>query len=140
MSTATHPSTQPKSSFEAIDWAIGELAAGASSLASATVRERIELAEECVPRVLAVAEVWTHDAWQAKRLDEGDPARAEDLTTGPVAVMRYLKLLAASLRDIEQSGRPRLPGKPRRSRGATSRPGVSYAAALRPNVVLPAGG
>ena len=53
---------------------------------------------------------WTWHA-RAKAIPPGSPQRAEEVFAGPVATLRYLRLLVHSLRGIETTGMPRLPGK-----------------------------
>ncbi len=81
------------------------------SFVEMTLQQRIALVDECAEGVAAIAQQWVDAACQAKRIPDGSPARAEEVFAGPVAVLRYLRLLAHSLRGIEESGIPHLPGK-----------------------------
>jgi hypothetical protein len=73
---------------------------------------RIDIAEQCADGVFAAAGDWVIAACEAKGIAPESPTAAEELTAGPLAVLRYLRLLLASLTDIDRSGRPRLPSKP----------------------------
>ncbi len=46
-----------------------------------------------------------------KGIPSDSPQRAEEVLAGPVATLRYLRLLVHSLRAIETTGAPTLPGK-----------------------------
>jgi acyl-CoA reductase-like NAD-dependent aldehyde dehydrogenase len=74
---------------------------------------RIELARQCADGVFAAADDWVAAACQAKGIAADSPAAAEEIAAGPLAVLRYLKLLIAALAGIERDGQPRLPGEPR---------------------------
>ena len=79
--------------------------------AESTVQQRIALVNECADGLAAIAQPWVDAACQAKKIPAGSPFRAEEVFAGPVATLRYLRLLAHSLREIETSGTPRLPGR-----------------------------
>jgi acyl-CoA reductase-like NAD-dependent aldehyde dehydrogenase len=64
-----------------------------------------------------VAERWVEAACTAKRIPPGSAARAEDMITGPVSLLRYLQLLVRTMKDIRRSGQPRLPGRVRSEHG-----------------------
>ena len=86
-------------------------------LAAASLRnihhaqKRISLAERCAEGVVKVAQEWVEVACRAKAIPPDSPHRAEEVFAGPVATLRYLRLLIHSLREIETTGMPRLPGK-----------------------------
>ncbi len=120
MSTlATNATTQTATPTTALDAEIAELQAGARRLVTLTLDERIRLAEECVGRTAATARRWVEAAYTTKRIPPGSAARAEDIITGPVSLMRYLHLLVRTLKDIGRSGngRPNLPGQVRTEHG-----------------------
>ncbi|MBX7167496.1 MAG: aldehyde dehydrogenase family protein [Pirellulales bacterium] len=94
-----------------IDRAVRELAANRDRFRRTSVRERIRLVEECLRGLVAEADGWVAAACEAKGLQPGTSFAAEEMAAGPVAVARYLKLLAQSLRDIEAQGIPRVPGE-----------------------------
>lgn len=97
--------------LDAVDEALEQLTAARSHWARMPIRRRIELAEQCLEGVYTAAREWLEAACQAKGLPEGSPLRSEELAAGPLATIRYLRLLIGTLRDIDQTGSPRLPGK-----------------------------
>jgi acyl-CoA reductase-like NAD-dependent aldehyde dehydrogenase len=97
---------------DAIDRALGELAALKETWRDTTAAQRAALAEECLDGIVRVSREWVAAACEAKGLDSNGPASSEEVATGPLATVRYLRLVIASLNDIERFGRPRLPGKP----------------------------
>ncbi len=93
--------------------ALADLRRGAPRLVSLSISERKRLLQACIHGVARASDRWLELSWQAKRIDPGAPARAEDITMGPVPVLRYLRLMYQTLVDIEKNGRPRLVGRPR---------------------------
>lgn len=87
-----------------------ELQSGAVLLRTLSIEKRISLTDRCATGVSDVAREWVEAACNAKRIPADHPARAEEITAGPIATIRFLRLLAQSLRDIADSGAPRLPG------------------------------
>ncbi len=79
--------------------------------AATSIHERVKLLDQCAEGLAAVASQWVDLACQAKRIPDNSPHRAEEVFAGPVAALRYLRLLAHSLRQIETFGSPRLPAK-----------------------------
>ena len=80
--------------------------------AKTSLGERILLAEACAEGVAGIAREWVEAACGAKAIPPGSPARAEEVFAGPVAALRHLRLLVHTLRGIETTGTPQLPGKP----------------------------
>ncbi len=97
--------------------AISTLERGAVRLAKLPLAARIELTQACVEPVHRSAGEWVEASCRAKRVEPGTPAGSEEITAGPVAVLRYLRLMLATMRDVQQTGKPRLPGAPRRVEG-----------------------
>lgn len=93
-----------------IDKLFEQLQVGAKFLRTLSLEERIKLIDRCAAGVNEVARDWVESACSAKQIPSESPARAEEITGGPIATVRFLRLLAQSLRDIANSGRPRLPG------------------------------
>lgn len=69
--------------------------------------ERIDLLNRCIQGCVSVADDMAIAGCRAKGLDPDSPAGAEEWLSGPVPVIRNLRLLAETLSDIEQAGRPR---------------------------------
>ncbi|HVX14384.1 MAG TPA: hypothetical protein VHC22_24570 [Pirellulales bacterium] len=76
-----------------------------------SLASRVELLGQCADGVRATAHEWVAAACEAKDVSLHGPTAAEEIAAGPLTVLRYLRLLSASLSDIARSGRPRLPAK-----------------------------
>jgi hypothetical protein len=103
-------STEKHTSIEQVCRFLEELDKSKQRYARTSVRERIVLAESCAEGVAKIAPQWVDLACRAKSIPPDSPHRAEEVFAGPVATMRYLRLLIHSLRGIEKTGMPRLPG------------------------------
>ena len=118
MSNITVSEAQQRNTDHAsIDAALTRLRSAATDLTRCSIHRRIDLAEACLEGVDRIAKTWVETACEAKQIPAGSPARAEEITAGPVSVLRYLRLLIRTLDDIEKSGKPRLPGKVRHENG-----------------------
>lgn len=102
--------TEPPTPNERIRRFLDELDRSKERFARTSIRERIELAEACAEGVAKIAPEWVDAACRAKTIPPRSPHRAEDVFAGPVAALRYLRLIVHSLRGIETIGVPRLPG------------------------------
>jgi len=89
-----------------IDRIVLELRDAAPSWVAMGIDERIELLEELERSILAAGEGWAVSAAQAKGIRRQSPAMAEDWGSGVVTTLRNVSLLAATLRDIRDTGRP----------------------------------
>lgn len=94
-----------------VDASLAALNAMKSRFAQTSLRERIALAEACISGVQAVAHEWVEAACRAKGIPEASTARAEEISTGPVATVRYLRLLIHTLHALEETGAPPVPRK-----------------------------
>jgi hypothetical protein len=99
--------------------------------------ERIRLAGQCAEGVFASADEWVIAACQAKGIPPGSPTAAEEIAAGPLAVLRYLKLLIAALGDIDRLGVPRLPAAPRTGADGRLRVALFPARGLYDPVLFP---
>ncbi|MCC7336678.1 MAG: aldehyde dehydrogenase family protein [Pirellulaceae bacterium] len=95
-----------------LDVALQALASGAQRLPHWTLNQRAELLDRCADGVLRSARDWVEVACRAKRIAVDSPVAAEEILAGPVCVLRYLRLLSRTLKDIERRGAPKLPGSP----------------------------
>ena len=102
--------TDEHRSTERVDQFLEELHKAKLRYAQTSVRQRIALVEKCAEGVARVAPEWVDSACRAKAIPPGSPQRAEEVFAGPVATLRYLRLLVHTLRGIEITGMPRLPG------------------------------
>ncbi len=102
-----------------IDTLVGELRDAAPSWIAMGIDERIELLEELARTIPAAGEGWAMAAAQAKGIRRDSPAMAEDWGSGVLATVRNVTLLASTLRDIRDTGRPAPPAIRLDDRGHT---------------------
>lgn len=102
-----------------IDTFVGELRDAAPSWIAMGIDERIELLEELARTIPAAGEGWAMAAAQAKGIRRDSPAMAEDWGSGVLATVRNVTLLASTLRDIRDTGRPAPPAIRLDDRGHT---------------------
>lgn len=79
-----------------------------------TLQRRIELCEDCIHKVFTNAGRWTKLAVQAKGLSSDSPLQAEDILSGPTVVCRQLRLSLQTLKRLQTSPYPALPGTPKK--------------------------
>ena len=93
-----------------------KLETAVSALANATesvsVESRVQLCQECLDGVAAVANEWAEQAAIGKGLSANSTLRAEDLMSGPTIVLRQLQLTIQTLASIQKHGRPTLTSRP----------------------------
>ena len=104
---------------EQVDRAVSALRDAAPSWVATGVEERIALLEELARSILVAADGWTTAAAQAKGIRRDSPAMAEDWGSGVLATLRNVTLLAATLRDVRDTGRPAPPSIRMDDRGRT---------------------
>jgi hypothetical protein len=102
-----------ESSHEEVDRALAELQAAKASWAAMPIAERVRIAEQCLEGVASLAEEWVTWACRAKRIALDSPLAGEEIANGPLATVRYLRLLVATLRSLANDGGVRLPAAPR---------------------------
>jgi len=98
-------------SHEELDRVLGDLAEAKARYRQSSLAERIRLAESCLEGTFRLASEWLCAACQAKGIAPDGPLAGEELASGPLATTRYLRLLVRSLKDIDEFGRPQLPGE-----------------------------
>lgn len=98
---------------EAIDEAVETVYSRKDGWVAVSVPGRVALIEELSRATSRVAKRWVSQALAAKGLRPGTHYASEEWLAGPMVLLRNLRLLAQSLRDIERYGRPLLPGKAR---------------------------
>ena len=69
---------------------------------------RIQLLGECMDATLAMAPEMVVAACEAKGIPADHPAVGEEWLGGPMTIMRNLRLLGQTLRDVQSRGAPRL--------------------------------
>jgi acyl-CoA reductase-like NAD-dependent aldehyde dehydrogenase len=109
-------SSSPSSPFPQLDAILRRLAARKDAWVQVTLRERVLLLEACQRGVLAVADRWVAAACQAKRVPLDSGVAGEEWVTGPMTVVRNIRLFVEALRD---GGQPR-PRSVRRGPGGRS--------------------
>ena len=72
------------------------------------IDQRLGLLDETARTTEAVAEQWVRAACQAKGIDFDSPRAGEEWMAGPVTVLRNVRLLRQSLREIKRDGSPTL--------------------------------
>jgi acyl-CoA reductase-like NAD-dependent aldehyde dehydrogenase len=93
-----------------LDAAVAGVRGHAAAWAARSAGDRIALIGRLVRDVHSVSDRWIDDCAAAEGLAVDDPASAEEAITGPFAVLRYLRALRRSLREIERYGVPRISG------------------------------
>ncbi|MGH7822864.1 MAG: aldehyde dehydrogenase, partial [Candidatus Binatia bacterium] len=109
--------TMPRTSRAGMDEAVAAVRRQKDAWARLRVGERIPILEELLRSTEAAAPGWVEAALAAKRIPPGTQAEGEEWLAGPMVVLRNLRLLAATLRDVARDGRPRFPGAPRTRAG-----------------------
>ena len=108
--SASAISTAPTDQHE-IDQAVGALKQRAQEFARLAPVAKAQLLRECIPRLLDAAPAWVAEGARVRDADPG-----EEWLAGPTATIRMFRLLAKSLDQIGQAGKPSL------GRGARRRP------------------
>ncbi|MDG1482703.1 MAG: aldehyde dehydrogenase family protein [Myxococcota bacterium] len=130
--------------------ALMRLSRGRDGWVRTTVQERIDLLNVCLTGLELEAADWVASACRARRYPLGGPEEGEEWLTGPVALLRYIRLL---IHALEFGGEPLLPGSHQRSDGQwvadvfpaeprerTLMPGVSGEVWLEPGASIAQGG
>jgi acyl-CoA reductase-like NAD-dependent aldehyde dehydrogenase len=97
-----------------LDAAVAAVRGHADDWAARPLSDRVGLIDRLVREVVAASDTWAAECIAAEGLSAHDPASAEEALVGPYAVLRYLRALRRSLRDIERRGAPRPAGGIRR--------------------------
>ncbi len=91
---------------KALDEAVARLDERARGFARMPAADKAALLRACMPRIADAAEAWVATGSKAKGLR--GPAMAEEWLAGPLPTLRLARLLADSLDQIAQHGRPPL--------------------------------
>ena len=100
----------PPTPLDACDQAVADVKAKADAWLHVTIGERQSILGELIRDTLAASERWVEAGVAAKGITPGTPQEGEEWLGGPMVVIRNLRLLVKSLRDIEEKGAPQLPG------------------------------
>jgi acyl-CoA reductase-like NAD-dependent aldehyde dehydrogenase len=106
------PRLEPASSRDEIDRSLAELRSASISWAEMPLAERIRLAAVCLEGVAEAAPEWVTAACDAKGIAADSPLAGEEIASGPLAAVRYLRLLIATLQSLAGEGGVRLPAAP----------------------------
>jgi acyl-CoA reductase-like NAD-dependent aldehyde dehydrogenase len=104
---ATH--RVPATSQRDLDAAVATLRSRAGAWTATGIDPRLALLEELVRDTLAAAPEWTTHAAAAKGIRRDSQLMGEDWVSGPIPILRNLQLLARTLREIRDTGRPQPP-------------------------------
>ena len=99
----------PATPHEEIDGAVGDLRDNAKRWVDTAIGERIGMLEQAIRDTLDAAPAWALAGAVHKGIDRDSPLMGEPWITGPYPVIRNLRLLRDTLRDIERTGRPQPP-------------------------------
>jgi hypothetical protein len=102
----------PPTSTDEIERSLADLDRARMKLSEMGLQDRIDLIEECLQRVVQLAAEWVDAACQAKGIPAGSPMRAEEIAAGPIATARHLRLLLQTYRDVQTTGKIKLPAEP----------------------------
>ncbi|NMO16338.1 aldehyde dehydrogenase [Pyxidicoccus fallax] len=106
MSLAAIPPATPSSALESVIQRVKE---GSRAWVKLGLRERISLLEELRQGFAAVAEPSVRAACEAKGIDPESAVAGEEWLGGPLVVLRNMRLLVESLKDIQRHGVPHIP-------------------------------
>ncbi|MBZ4421650.1 aldehyde dehydrogenase [Myxococcus sp. RHSTA-1-4] len=106
MSLAAVPPATPSSALESVIQRVKE---GSRAWVKLGLRERISLLEELRRSFAAVAEPSVRAACEAKGIHPESPLAGEEWLGGPLVVLRNMRLLVDSLKDIQRHGVPHIP-------------------------------
>jgi acyl-CoA reductase-like NAD-dependent aldehyde dehydrogenase len=96
----------PPTAREDLDAALTTLRERAAAWIATDVDARLELLAELVDDTLEAAPAWTIAAAEAKGIRRDSPKMGEDWISGPIMVIRNLQLLARTLEQVRDTGRP----------------------------------
>ncbi|MFT5682326.1 MAG: hypothetical protein ACI8RZ_003244 [Myxococcota bacterium] len=94
--------------------ALMRLQRGRDGWVQTSVPDRIELLTVCLTGLELEAADWVASACRSRKYPLGGPEEGEEWLTGPVALLRYLRLL---IHALKHGGAPPLPGSHQRSDG-----------------------
>lgn len=92
------------------DAAIDALRGAADRWGGATTEEQLDLLEALIPTIAGAAESWVAAGCSVKGVERGAHAETEEWLGGPYTVLRAVRQLVRTLKDLRDRGAPRLPG------------------------------
>ena len=118
------PDSPPDTSREELDRALTELRSRSADWSRVSLADRRAVLRELVRDYLAVSEEWADAGRRAEGLPAGEPVSGEKWLSGPYMVIRNLRLLDQSLAEIEEYGKPKIPGPVRELEDGRAAAGV----------------
>ena len=112
-SSARARGRMPHSSRAAIDAAVETVRNRRSIWAHMPLLDLIETIRKLRGSFAEVAEEWAHAAMRAEGMEPGSARSGEEWIAGPYFVLRNLRLLQTTLRNLSVLGSPRIPGEVR---------------------------
>jgi len=119
--------------FGDLDRAVDDIARRRDEWMRVPIIERIALARRCIDGCVDTAPEVVSASCRAKGLDSDSPVAAEEWLSGPVPVIRNLRLLVGTLSEIDRSGMPRLQILPPESDECSSPSPCGVTVAVFPN-------
>lgn len=98
----------PATPFPQLDQVLSRLKEGSRAFARLSIDDRIQLLERMRFGYRAIADESVVAACRAKGIDPSSTLSGEEWLLGPLLVIRNLRLLAESLREVKRYGAPRL--------------------------------
>ena len=77
-----------------------------------SLQQKIALIDQTIDCTFHASQRWVAAAHKAKSIPAGSAAAVEDILTGPLATLRFLRLVRSTFADIVRDGKPRLPKQP----------------------------
>jgi acyl-CoA reductase-like NAD-dependent aldehyde dehydrogenase len=97
MTTTPTISTPLMTDFSSIDRAIADLHSHRDRWAQVSISQRLAYLQTCLDRLLSIAHDWSQAACQAKGIDPQANLAGEEWISGPISIVRNLRLLMTSL-------------------------------------------
>ncbi len=94
--------------FTALDQVVHRVKEGSRAFARLSLDDRMQLAEQMRQGYREISERSVIEACQAKGIDFNSSLSGEEWLVGPLAVLRNLRLILESLREIKEYGAPRI--------------------------------
>ena len=108
------PYLPPPSTDKRLQDALMRLRQGRDGWVATSTQDRIDLLTVCLTGLELEAEDWVKAACRSRQYPSDGSEAGEEWLTGPVALMRYLRLLITALKS---GGAPALPGRHQRQNG-----------------------
>lgn len=96
----------PDTEVAELDRDIAALQAAKTRWQATPVKVRAAMLDQAREDTLAVAERWVQEACDAKGISFDEPRAGEEWQSGPALLIRNLRLLASTLRSIDEKGHP----------------------------------